>query len=145
VNTSQILSRVLKYTGILAVALAVIGGILGYVLAGSDGLISVLLGTVVAVVFAAVTAISLQIAIKFEIAAFFGIVMGAWLLKMVLFIAAILLLRDQPFINPVALFVALVVAIVGTVVIDAYVVMTSRQGYVSDVSLPGSPANDDTV
>lgn len=144
-NTSQILSRVLKYTGILAIVLAVVGGILGYLLAGSDGLISVLLGTVVAIVFAAVTAISLQIAIKFEIAAFFGIVMGAWLLKMVLFIAAILLLRDQPFINPVALFVALVVAIVGTVAIDAYVVFTSRMGYVSDVSLPGAPRDDDAV
>ncbi|MET0989338.1 MAG: hypothetical protein ABWY54_01695 [Glaciihabitans sp.] len=142
-NTSQILSRVLKYTGILAVVLAVVGGILGYVFAGTDGLISVLLGTVVAVVFAAVTAISLMIAIKFEIAAFFGIVMGAWLLKMVLFIAAILLLRDQPFINPVALFIALVVAIVGTVIIDAYVVVTSRMGYVSDVTLPSSSTNDD--
>lgn len=144
-NTSQILSRVLKYTGILAVVLAVVGGILGYVLAGSDGLVSVLLGTAVAVLFAAVTAISLMIAIKFEIAAFFGIVMGAWLLKMVLFVVAILLLRDQPFINPVALFVALVVAIVGTVVIDAYVVVTSRMGYVSDVSLPAPSANDDAV
>lgn len=142
-NTSQILSRVLKYTGILAVVLAGVGGILGYVFAGTDGLISVLLGTVVAVVFAAVTAISLMIAIKFEIAAFFGIVMGAWLLKMVLFIAAILLLRDQPFINPVALFIALVVAIVGTVIIDAYVVVTSRMGYVSDVTLPSSSTNDD--
>jgi hypothetical protein len=143
VNTSQILSRVLKYTGILAVVLAVVGGILGYVFAGADGLISVLLGTAVAILFAAVTAISLMIAIKFEIAAFFGIVMGAWLLKMVLFIAAILLLRDQPFINPVALFIALVVAIVGTVVIDAYVVVTSRMGYVSDVTLPSSSSNDD--
>lgn len=69
--------------------------------------------------------------------------MGAWLLKMVLFIAAILLLRDQPFINPVALFIALVVAIVGTVIIDAYVVVTSRMGYVSDVTLPSSSTNDD--
>jgi hypothetical protein len=145
VNTSQILARVLKYTGILAVVLAVVGGVLGYVLAGSDGLVSVLLGTAVAIVFAAITAISLMIAIKFEIAAFFGIVMGSWLLKMVLFIVAILLLRDQPFINDVALFVALVVAIVGTVVIDAYVVMTSRMGYVSDVSLPSQPKTDDVV
>jgi O-antigen/teichoic acid export membrane protein len=145
VNTSQILARVLKHTGILAIVLAVVGGVLGYVLAGSDGLVSVLLGTAVAIVFAAITAISLMIAIKFEIAAFFGIVMGSWLLKMVLFIAAILLLRDQPFINDVALFVALVVAIVGTVVIDAYVVMTSRMGYVSDVSLPSKPETDDAV
>jgi hypothetical protein len=145
VNTSQILARVLKYTGILAIVLAVVGGVLGYVLAGSDGLVSVLLGTAVAIVFAAITAIGLMIAIKFEIAAFFGIVMGSWLLKMVLFIAAILLLRDQPFINDVALFVALVVAIVGTVVIDAYVVMTSRMGYVSDVSLPSKPETDDAV
>jgi hypothetical protein len=145
VNVSQILTKVLKYTGLLAVLLVVVGGTIGFLVDGTDGLVSVLLGTAVAILFSAVTAASMIVAVKFQLAAFFGIVMGSWLLKMVLFIAAILLLRDQPFINDVALFVALVVAIVGTVVIDAYVVMTSRMGYVSDVSLPSKPETDDAV
>jgi hypothetical protein len=145
VNVSQILTKVLKYTGLLAVLLVVVGGTIGYLAAGSDGLISVLLGTAVALAFSAVTAVSMIIAIKFEIAAFFGIVMGSWLLKMVLFIVALVLLRDQSYINTVALFISLVVAIVGTVAIDTIVVTRSRMSYVSDVTLPVPDKRDDAV
>jgi hypothetical protein len=144
-NASEILTKVLKYSGILAVLLIVVGGTIGYLVDGSNGLISVLLGTAVAVLFSAVTAASMMVAIKFEIAAFFGIVMGSWLLKMVLFIVALVLLRDQPFINTVALFISLVVAIVGTVAIDTIVVIKSRMSYVSDVSLPTTDGRDDAV
>ena len=144
-NVSEILTKVLKYTGLLAVLLILVGGTIGYLAAGSDGLISVLLGTAVALLFSAVTAVSMMIAIKFEIAAFFGIVMGAWLLKMVLFIVALVLLRDQSYINTVALFISLVVAIVGTVAIDTLVVTKSRMSYVSDAVLPVTDKQDDAV
>ncbi|PRY69599.1 hypothetical protein B0I08_102276 [Glaciihabitans tibetensis] len=142
-NASQILTKVLKYTGLLAVLLIVVGGTIGYLVDGTDGLASVLLGTAVAILFSAVTAISMIVAIKFEIVAFFGIVMGSWLLKMVLFIVALVLLRDQSFINDVALFISLVVAIIGTVAIDALVVTKSRMPYVSEASLPGQTTPDD--
>jgi hypothetical protein len=144
VNVSQILTKVLKYTGLLAVLLVVVGGTIGYLVDGTDGLVSVLLGTAVAVLFSAVTAASMIVAVKFELAAFFAIVMGSWLLKMVLFIAALVLLRDQSFINTVALFISLVVAIVGTVAIDTLVVTKSRMPSVSDVTLPGSDTRDAT-
>jgi hypothetical protein len=105
VNVSQILTKVLKYTGLLAVLLIVVGGTIGFLVDGTDGLVSVLLGTAVAILFSAVTAASMIVAVKFQLAAFFGIVMGSWLLKMVLFIVALLVLRDLSFINPVALFI----------------------------------------
>jgi hypothetical protein len=143
VNVSQILTKVLKYTGLLAVLLIVVGGTIGFLVDGTDGLVSVLLGTAVAILFSAVTAASMIVAVKFQLAAFFGIVMGSWLLKMVLFIVALLVLRDLSFINPVALFISLVVAIVGTVAIDTLVVTKSRVGYVSDVTLPGPITQDD--
>jgi hypothetical protein len=143
VNVSQILTKVLKYTGLLAVLLVIVGGTIGFLVDGTDGLVSVLLGTAVAILFSAVTAASMIVAVKFQLAAFFGIVMGSWLLKMVLFIVALLVLRDLSFINPVALFISLVVAIVGTVAIDTLVVTKSRVGYVSDVTLPGPITQDD--
>jgi len=136
VKANKIFSRVLKYTGVLALVLAVVGGTIGYLVDGSNGLISALLGTAVAVVFAGITAGSLIAAIKFDIIAFFGIVMGSWLLKMVLFIIALVLLRDQPFINTIVLFIAMIAAIVGSVGIDALVVYRARMAYVSDVALP---------
>ncbi|GAA0959679.1 hypothetical protein [Frigoribacterium faeni] len=131
--------QVLRYTAVLALVIAVVGGGVGYLVAGADGLWSALLGTALAVVFAAITAASMLVAIRFELAAFFGIVMGAWLLKLVIFIALLLLVRDQPFVNDVVLFLSLVVSIVGTLAIDALVVVRGRLSHVSDATLPAAP------
>ena len=74
---------------------------------------------------------------RYDIVAFFGIVMGAWLLKFVLFIVLAVVLRDQPWIDPTVLFVTLVAGVIGTLVIDLVVVAKSRMPYVSDIALPG--------
>jgi hypothetical protein len=139
VDARKILTTVLRYTGILAVAIAVIGGGLGYVFAGTDGLISALIGTVLAVLFASITAGSIIGAMRFDIAAFFGIVMGAWLLKIVVFIVILALLRDAPFVQTMVLFLTVIAGAVGTMLIDVIVVFKSRLGYASNVGLPNAP------
>jgi hypothetical protein len=138
-NARSIFTKILTYTGFLALAIAVVGGGLGYALAGTDGLWSALVGVALAVVFAGITAASMLIAIRFRLAAFFGIVMGAWLLKLVVFVVLLVLVMDQPFVNDVVLFLALVVSIIGTLAIDALVVVRGRLGNVSDAVLPPAP------
>ena len=138
-NARSIFTTILTYTGFLALAIAVVGGGLGYALAGTDGLWSALVGVALAVVFAGITAASMLIAIRFRLAAFFGIVMGAWLLKLVIFVVLLVLVKDQPFVNDVVLFLALVVSIIGTLAIDALVVVRGRLGNVSDAVLPPAP------
>jgi hypothetical protein len=138
-NARSIFTKILTYTGFLALAIAVVGGGLGYALAGTDGLWSALVGVALAVVFAGITAASMLIAIRFRLAAFFGIVMGAWLLKLVVFVVLLVLVKDQPFVNDVVLFLALVVSIIGTLAIDALVVVRGRLGNVSDAVLPPAP------
>ncbi|MBD8584716.1 MULTISPECIES: hypothetical protein [unclassified Frigoribacterium] len=138
-NARSIFTKILTYTGFLALAIAVVGGGLGYALAGTDGLWSALVGVALAVVFAGITAASMLIAIRFRLAAFFGIVMGAWLLKLVIFVVLLVLVKDQPFVNDVVLFLALVVSIIGTLAIDALVVVRGRLGNVSDAVLPPAP------
>lgn len=138
-NARSIFTKILTYTGLLALVIAVVGGGLGYALAGTDGLWSALVGVALAVVFAGITAASMLIAIRFRLAAFFGIVMGAWLLKLVIFVALLVLVKDQPFVNDVVLFLALVVSIIGTLAIDALVVVRGRLGNVSDAVLPPAP------
>jgi hypothetical protein len=142
VKANQIYYAVLKYIGVLAVVLAVVGGALGFVFAGPDGLVSALLGTVVAVMFSGITVVSIIVALRFEIIGFFGTIMGAWLLKFLLFIAAVAYLRDQPFIQPVVIFVSLIVGVTATIMIDCVVVYRSRMSYISDISLP-QDTNDD--
>jgi hypothetical protein len=138
-DARSIFVQVLRYTAILALVIAVVGGGAGYLAAGTDGLWSALLGTGLAVLFAGITAASMLVAIRFELAAFFGIVMGAWLLKLVIFIALLVLVRDQPFVDDVVLFLSLVVSIVGTLAIDALVVVRGRLSHVSDATLPPAP------
>ncbi|MES2093946.1 MAG: hypothetical protein V4531_09070 [Actinomycetota bacterium] len=143
-----ILKRILAYGGILAIAIAIVGSVVGLILAGTVGLVSALIGTTMAVVFLGITAASIVVATRVArgdllSVAFFGIVMGAWLLKLVLFIVLIVLLKDQPWIQTQILFVTVVVAVIGTLVVDVVVIARSRMPYVSDIALPaagdGSP------
>jgi len=61
---------------------------------------------------------------------FFGIVMEAWLLKLVVFSVLIVLLKDQPWIQTQVLFLATVVAMIGTLVMD--VVALARAGWTTE-------------
>jgi len=67
---------------------------------------------------------------------FFVIVLGSWMLKFVLFIVIVLLLRGQPWTNGTVLFLSIVAAVIGTLVVDVVVVARTRMSYVSDVKLP---------
>jgi hypothetical protein len=136
-----ILKRILAYGGILALAIAVISSGLGLIVAGGVGLVSALIGTVMAVVFLGITAASIVLATRVAkgdllSVAFFGIVMGAWLVKLIVFIVLIVLLKDQPWIQTQVLFLTVVVAVIGTLVVDMVVIARSRLPYVSDISLP---------
>ena len=144
VTAHDIFVRVLKYTAVLAIALAVLGGVIGFLVVGVNGLISALVATVVAVLFSAITAASMVLAIRRDLTGFFIIVMGGWLLKLVVFIVVLFALKDQPFLHPIVFYVMLVVSILGTFVIDAVVVLRSRVGYVSESVLPAPQheAND---
>ncbi len=138
-----VLKRTLRWGGIVALAIGVIGSVFGFIVDGGTGVVSALIGTAIAVVFLGVTAVSIIIATRYDIGVFFGIVMGAWLLKFVVFIVLLLVLRDQPWINTIVLFITSVTAIVGTLVVDMVAIARSRMPYVSDVELPGEQNSGD--
>lgn len=142
-----ILKRILAYGGILALVIAVAGSVVGFLVAGGTGVISALIGTAIAVVFLGITAASIVLATKVAhgqllSGAFFGIVMGAWLLKFVVFFILIVLLKDQPWVQTTVLFLSLVVAVLGTLVVDVVVIARSRLGYVSDLPSSGLVDHD---
>ncbi|MEO6504929.1 MAG: hypothetical protein ABIW36_12740, partial [Terrimesophilobacter sp.] len=91
-----------------------------------------------AVVFLGITAASILFARRFDIGAFFAIVMGAWLLKFVLFLVLAFALKDQPWIQPTVLFITIVAAVVGTLAVDVIVAAASRVPYV-ETELPEQP------
>lgn len=125
-STSEVFSAVLKQGLLLVLAIAVIGGGVGLVVAGVSGLLSGLIGAALALLFSAMTALSVKFGGTLSLGGFFGVVLGGWIFKMVLFIAIVAALRGANFIDGPVFFFTLVASILGTLVIDSLIVMKSR-------------------
>ena len=141
-TSTPVFKDVLKYGLILSGGIAVVGMVLGGIFAGWVGVSSALIGTAMAAVFLSITAISILIANRFIgsdlfVGLFFGIVLGGWIVKFVLFIVLIVVLRDQSWISPLVLSLSLIAGVIGSLVVDMIVVFRSRVPYASDVRLPG--------
>lgn len=129
-----VLRRTLVIGGIFVLALAVVSTVVGGFAAGGEGAIGSLLGAIVGGVMVLLTAASILVANRLDIGGFFAVVLGTWLAKFVLFVIAALVLRDQPWLNSTAMFVTIIVAVLGSLVIDVVVVSRSRLPHVSDIA-----------
>jgi magnesium-transporting ATPase (P-type) len=132
-SSVPVLRKTLLWGFIGAGILAVVGGAIGFFIAGGVGALSAVLGAAFAAVFLGVTAASILVAVRFDIVAFFGIVLGAWLLKFIIFIVAAILLKNQAWISAPILFLTMIIGVVISLTIDVVVVMKSRMPYVSDL------------
>ena len=133
-TANKIFRTALIWGGIIAVLIGVVGGIIGWNIDGSIGLTSALIGTVVGAAFLSITAASILFANRYSdsdmyVTIFFGVVLGGWLLKFVLFLVLAISLRDQPWINPLILFASVIAAAVATLVVDTIIVMKGRVPY----------------
>ena len=142
-NSAPVFSSILRYGAILAAGVAVVGSVIGWIVDNDRGVASALIGAAIAFVFLGVTAASILLAgrvTKWNILhpAFLSIVMGGWLLKFVAFIVILVLLKDQPRINPLVLFLAVIVAVIGSLVIDMVVIARSR---IPLVEIPPAPVD----
>lgn len=146
-TSNPVLRKALTWGGVLAGVIAIVSAALGFVFDGTSGLVSGLIGTLMAVVFMGITAASILVANRFAgsdlfVGAFFGIVLGGWLLKFIVFIVLVVVLRDAAWLNPTVLFLSLVAGVIASLVVDVLVVAKSRIPYASDVQLPKPPADD---
>ncbi len=147
-SSTPVLRTALVWGGIVTAVLLVVGAVVGFAVGGAGGLGSALAGVAVSAVFLAVTATSILVANRWfgdplYVPIFFGIVLGGWLLKLVLFIVAIVVLRDQAWVDPVTFYVALVVSVLASLVVDVIVLLRMRIPSASDVTLPTDPAEGD--
>jgi hypothetical protein len=144
---APVLRLALRYGAIFALVVAIGAGSVGVLVAGLPGLIGGLLGAALAAVFLGLTAVSFLIAGRTAKGdstspAFFGIVIGAWLLKLIVFVVVEVLLRGQPWFDPLVFFFAVVIVVIGSLVLDAVAMYRARVPYV-DVALPGETGQKD--
>jgi hypothetical protein len=148
ISSTPILRTVLVWGGVVTGALAVLGGLIGFLVAGTNGLWSALVGVLVAAAFLLITVASILIANRWYgdplyVPLFFGIVLGGWILKFIVFIVLLLVLRGQPWIEPMVFFLAVVVGVLASLMVDVVVLLRMRVPHVSDVTLPSDPEAGD--
>lgn len=142
-NSASILARALVYGVILTLGIAIVGSIIGWLVAGGAGLVSALIGAGLTALFMGFTAGSIILAAKAtksdpSSVLFFAIVLGSWLLKFVVFISILLLLRSAEFVQPLVMFFSILAAVIGSLTVDVIAFVRSREPYVN-VALPGAP------
>lgn len=143
-TVTPLLLRSLRYGGIVAVVVAVVAGVVGWLVSSGAGLVGAIVGAVLGAVFLGLTALSILIAGKvaggdLTSPAFFGIVLGVWTLKLILFFVLSLWLRTQDWLDPAVFGFTAIAAVLGSLVADAVAFQRTRVGI--DVKLPGDESS----
>ncbi|WGD36616.1 hypothetical protein [Lysinibacter sp. HNR] len=138
-SSQPVLKKALIVGGIVAVVVITVMSLIGVGVDGGRGALSGGLGAASAFVFMGITVLSIFVSNFFVksdlyVVWFFISVLGSWIVKFGLFIVAVLLLRDQPWLNPKLFFVSLLVGVVCSLVLDVIIVTKSRLPYVGDLS-----------
>ncbi|MEK9536414.1 MAG: hypothetical protein VWZ99_04635 [Aquiluna sp.] len=125
-TSAALFAKALKFSLLLAAAVAVIGGAIGFLIYGTPGLYSALIGAAVAVVFGAMTILSISIGAKLPLGGFYGMVLGGWLIKLLLFAVLMGLLQSATFISGPMFFFAVVASVLGGLAVDSYLVLSAK-------------------
>lgn len=132
-----VMKRVLKWSLLLTLAIAVVGGVVGYFVAGMPGVWSALVAAGVTLLFTGLTVLSIMLAARFDPMFFIAVILGMWILKFIAFLGVLAIVKAFDFTHDWMLWSTMMAAMVGQLAIDVVVVQRSRQPYVSDVKLPG--------
>lgn len=107
-------------------AIGVLGAVAGYLVAGTPGLVGALLGLGVGLLFCATTVGSMLVSVGRPPSVLAGIVLGAWLVKMLVIIVVLALLQDQDFYDKPVFAVVLLVVAITSIAIDVRAVLQAR-------------------
>ena len=128
-SLSTVMARVLKLGSLLVLAIALLGSLIGFLVIGTSGVYAALIGSGAAFLFTALTALSVLIGSKLNLAGFLGAVLGGWLVKMVLFLIGFSMLTRAEWLTresrPIVFF-TVVAAVIGGLVIDTMIVSKAR-------------------
>ncbi|AOY56282.1 hypothetical protein [Candidatus Rhodoluna planktonica] len=125
-SLEKVFKKVLVQGSILIGIIAALGSAIGFAVAGQAGLISALIGAALTLVFVSLTALSVWFGGKLPLGGFFGVVMGGWLVKLVVFLVLAATLKEVDFIDGPVFFFTVVAAIISTLVIDTRIALSAR-------------------
>ncbi|MFI2105488.1 hypothetical protein ACH436_19505 [Isoptericola sp. NPDC019693] len=126
----RVLRTALRDTLLLVGALVVLGGGIGFLVAGVPGLWGALVGAAIAAFFCATTIWSMMRTVGSSPARMAAFVMGAWVAKIVVLIVVLALLQGRTFYDPWVLIAVLGVGAIGSALLDYRAVNRGRVPYV---------------
>ena len=146
-TVSQIAKRALLAGVVVTSIIAIIAATAGALISGLAGMLGAFVGAALGYALLGLTPLSIIWGFKLGKGdvlspGFFSAVLGTWLLKFVVFLAAVLWLGDQEWLDRLVLFVTIVASVLASLVTDLVVVAKSRMPYVSDITLPGDTPKD---
>ena len=125
-NSQKLFSKALKFNLLLALAVAVIGSGIGFLVFGLPGVYSALIGAAITGVFGARTIGSIKLGARLGLNGFYARVLGGWLLKVLLFAVLLGVLQSATFISGPMFFFAVVASVLGALAIDSYLVLSAK-------------------
>jgi hypothetical protein len=146
-TVSQIAKRALLVGVVVTSIIAIIAATAGALISGLPGMLGAFVGAALGYALLGLTPLSIMWGFRLGKGdvlspGFFGAVLGTWLLKFVVFLAAVLWLGDQEWLDRLVLFLTIVASVLASLVTDLVVVAKARMPYVSDITLPGDKPQD---
>ena len=146
-TVSQIAKRALLAGVVVTSIIAIIAATAGALISGLAGMLGAFVGAALGYALLGLTPLSIMWGFRLGKGdvlspGFFSAVLGTWLLKFVVFLAAVFWLGDQQWLDRLVLFITIVASVLASLVTDLVVVARSRMPYVSDITLPGETPKD---
>lgn len=139
----DVMRRIVAFGGLLVAALAVVGGIAGFVVAGWTGVVSALAGAAIAVAFVVLTVLSVLVGARASgggtpRTGMLVAVLAGMLVKLAVFLLVVLASQGQTWLANGVLFATMLAAVIGSLVLDVLVVGARGRG-------GEEPADDETL
>ncbi len=119
-----------RASAVVIAVVAVVAGVVGWMVARADGVWTALAGASVATVFGLVTTLAAWRGTKGDPATFIAWVMGTWLIKILVVVALVIVFGNQSWLVRPLFGVALVVGVLAALAVDIIALTRSRVPYV---------------
>lgn len=122
----RLLQRSLRELLWATLAIGLLGAVLGLVLDGTAGLYGALLGVGVGLLFCGTTVVSMLVSVHKPVSVLAGVVLGAWVVKMIVVVAVLAVIRDLEFYDKYVFAAVLVLLVLTSTAIDVRAVLQGR-------------------
>lgn len=124
-----ILRQALRWAIALTVIVAVLGAVIGWFIAAAPGVWGALMGAALTLVFCGTTIIAMMLTTNSGSTAMAAVVVGSWFVKVIVTLGLIIAVRNAEFYDKPVFVTTVIIAVIGTLVLDMRAVSVGRMPY----------------